>query len=1672
MSDLSVFTGVERSASYLPSLPGLSTTNSARISFSRQSFLNNVSRVEASAATPVSYSVKLGEQSTTYGLFKTQKTVVDNVLRQSVKPELTTAQKELLDKIINPMDCSTDRDKASIVWLDNERQLKQAGVGRKHFAKFCNVKFDSLSKSITRELQSRVVLNAAQQQYIENIIAKKNCTGSLEKTLQVWLNNKAEFERESITPGSFAVQSKVSLHSFFNYLYEKEQVNEVLSPEQEELIQCIINEYGISRGLDNAAWIMINFKDEFIASGISRPIFAHKYGVVLRVVNTNLSRLNNKNPRGDDSHDAESHGFPSSIPQLTTFKKKVFNNFLQQREVRIKKIIQDEGCIENAVKAAAVWLKYKDAFIRQKIKQDVFSDYCHIGLKNLSYQVGKISFIKKKNVSLNEKQQILINTLFHETGCQDSITLAARVWNDRGIELEKAGIKQSTYSSLCGFYPGYLSKNILIETKVAVELSQDNKTFLESLILSTGCKKDITKSARVWMDNATRLAGRGINQISFVSACELKVQSFNQAVIQYKKIQASLDATQQALLQRIIDSRKIAKAKKKETALALAVTAWLDCEQELTGANINQTVFASACKVKPTSLRRNVLHEKKVHAELTNTQRNLIDNIICAEKCLNNVVKASCAWLNNQTILNELRITLESFASKSNVPPKSLEWLVRCERQARIALSAEQKNVIDAIIENTHCRVNSELATTVWLTNRVKFEEAKIHKLTFARRCEVDITTFISAVSYKIKKSRLQLAAEQMFSPAITIKTEPTRVEQTIDEITLDDAGQVAIVANSDTLRLTHRPLLDNSLPIVHSLTDPHKSLTLQTLGLSSLEQINTIKVTGWGGMHAVFNTLHVEKAKRLKNTLLSEVRRQIVHETTQAERMHKLMVSRGTHRQAPDSDEIINLGMGVLNPGPDPVAAYTVLGIYAGELVNAENLKKIVRKRGTANSYSHSWATRTEKIIVDAYHSGNVLSNINTGCLPNTPELAENNVASVQIGNRLNAYITIRDVAPGEEYFVSYGVVYDPGFDVDVAKKKERLLKLYKENIEILTLMDVTGIHLSQYYGVDIMSDAERAQNINQNSIRWKISRKEVKSWLDTHPLLDVIIKQEPVEDNIGTTEPVFIYVPSVAKRSRLQTPPSFRLTAPDAALLTPSLSDSFLTTPIQLASIYATLLSAARLAKQFPDAAVKHVEMNANIGARLASISDYNAAVDAALSYYIELMQLLFDLGAISSKDVYRNMLTETGGNTSLGTRSLTLINREQHQTTHKFFKLLLAAGEQAKSHQPFRDFLQSKKNDAAHSIIIMQSERDGFNRLKHAAIEDWFKHPRALSNQAVRIVQQLQGSNLLPKNSELKKLLKSQTYDLKCKNTDEVIKPKAATETGLLHAKLIAAMPQFILAVETEFNRIEQLNIARATCSEIARRAKSVAGKEPSHKFFDLFDNIAGVSAGFQWANQASRRTSELKDRLFEHSESVRRQAMNAPENVQPQSINVIQALFTGILSRVEESEEQMRLETVRPYSAEGAIPVKPAQHKNTTNQHIIRDDDCEMAELTQQLRSLVVVDRELEMLNRDANKTAVLENRLAELKGQHNEANSSKITEQLQKVLDTVLLTPTCNSAEQELIRLNYKSRVIELEINDIKTKEIRNNLSRLQVFNRQQQAISKKAQVVERRILPD
>ncbi|CAM3443049.1 hypothetical protein [Rouxiella silvae] len=946
MSDLSVFTGVQRSASYLPTEPGLSTATSARMSFSSQSFLNNVNRVETSAATPVSYSVRSGEQSALEGLSETQKTEVGNVLTRPDKLELTAVQKKLLDKIINHTECSNDRDKASIAWLNNERQLKQAGVDRRHFANFCNVNFDSLSKSITRELQSRVVLNAAQQQYVENIIAKKNCTGSLEKTLQVWLDNKAEFERENITAGSFAVRSNVSLHSFFNYLYEKNQVNEVLSPEQEELVQCIINEYGTSRDIDNAAWIMINFKDEFIASGISRPIFAHKYGIVLRVINTNLSRLNIKNPLGEDSHYSESHRFLSSAPQLVAFKKKVFDNFLQQRKARVEKIIQDEGCIENAVKSAAVWLKYKDAFIRQKIKQDVFSHCCRIGLKNLSYQVGKISFIEKKNVSLNEKQQMLINDLFHETGCKDDVSLAAQVWNDRGIELESAGIKQSTYSSLCGFRPSYLSKNILIETKIAVELSQGNKTFLESLILSARCKKDITKSAKTWVDNATSLAARGINHISFASACELKVQSFTRAVIQNHKIKASLSATQQALLQRIIESRKIAKTKRKETVLALTVVAWLDFKQELTDANIDQAVFAFACKVKPVSLRRNVLHEIKLHAELTSTQRNLIDNIMCAEVCSNNLVKTSCAWLNNQTALSDLRIKLESFASKCNVPPKSLEWLVRCERQARIALSVEQKNVIDAIIENAHCRVNSELATTAWLTNRVKLEEAKIHKLTFARRCEVDITKFISAVSYKIKKSRLQTVEKQMFSPAITIKTEPTIAEQTIDEITLDDAGQVVNVANSDTLRLSNRPLLDNSLPIVHSLTDPHKSLTLQTLGLSSVEQINRLKVTGWGEMHAVFNTLHIEQAKRLKSTLLSEVQRQIANETIQAERMNKMMVSRGSHRQAPDSDEIINLGMGVLNPGPDPVAAYTVLGIYAGEVVNTENLKQIVRKR------------------------------------------------------------------------------------------------------------------------------------------------------------------------------------------------------------------------------------------------------------------------------------------------------------------------------------------------------------------------------------------------------------------------------------------------------------------------------------------------------------------------------------------------------------------------------------------------------------------------------------------------------------------------------------------------------------------------------------------------------
>lgn len=178
MSDLSVFTGVQKSASYLPTEPGLSTATSARMSFSSQSFLNNVNRVETSAATPVSYSVRSGEQSALEGLSETQKTEVGNVLTRPDKLELTAVQKKLLDKIINHTECSNDRDKASIAWLNNERQLKQAGVDRRHFANFCNVNFDSLSKSITRELQSRVVLNAAQQQYVENIIAKKTARGA------------------------------------------------------------------------------------------------------------------------------------------------------------------------------------------------------------------------------------------------------------------------------------------------------------------------------------------------------------------------------------------------------------------------------------------------------------------------------------------------------------------------------------------------------------------------------------------------------------------------------------------------------------------------------------------------------------------------------------------------------------------------------------------------------------------------------------------------------------------------------------------------------------------------------------------------------------------------------------------------------------------------------------------------------------------------------------------------------------------------------------------------------------------------------------------------------------------------------------------------------------------------------------------------------------------------------------------------------------------------------------------------------------------------------------------------------------------------------------------------------------------------------------------------------
>lgn len=122
----------------------------------------------------------------------------------------------------------------------------------------------------------------------------------------------------------------------------------------------------------------------------------------------------------------------------------------------------------------------------------------------------------------------------------------------------------------------------------------------------------------------------------------------------------------------------------------------------------------------------------------------------------------------------------------------------------------------------------------------------------------------------------------------------------------------------------------------------------------------------------------------------------------------------------------LISLGKSLFNPGPNSVPACTVLGPYAGVLEDTEDLLRLaIRRQGEARAVSHTWDTAKRR-AVDGFMSGNMLRYINTGKLPTSDAaVAENNVAAVRFGKNIWFYVTMREIKPREEYFISYGDKY-----------------------------------------------------------------------------------------------------------------------------------------------------------------------------------------------------------------------------------------------------------------------------------------------------------------------------------------------------------------------------------------------------------------------------------------------------------------------------------------------------------------------------------------------------------------------------------------------------------------------------------------------------------------------
>ncbi|HDS9727772.1 TPA: hypothetical protein QH957_004519 [Enterobacter bugandensis] len=382
-------------------------------------------------------------------------------------------------------------------------------------------------------------------------------------------------------------------------------------------------------------------------------------------------------------------------------------------------------------------------------------------------------------------------------------------------------------------------------------------------------------------------------------------------------------------------------------------------------------------------------------------------------------------------------------------------------------------------------------------------------------------------------------------SPEVIIKSEPlwqTRQYNTGEMDDDQDIKPLLPIRSADPVR--------NHLPILRDPLDPSQSLTLQAEGLESPEDLGSLHAY-WQGIDKAASEAGISLTKKDKDRIKNEMINQVRNECSLSERMKKYMRTTGSARQLANG-RIIDLGMGVFNPGPGMVPALTVLGPYAGIYEKPD-----IRKSGTKGTNTHSWDSLRGGTHINSLHDGNILRNMNAWAIKGYEPVAEGvNVAPVYLGKNIIFYVTIRPVQQGEEYFIDYGPNYEPDRTVSMARLEERLARLYLSMREEVEGLGITPGILAQYHQVSVDEIMrwlkEKGLNLDttpdaatepvnfllagtRNKLdetkyrQWGLSPEQIK-WLNDHPIEEVNIKSEPVDPDEAKVQDPEVSGPSGA--------------------------------------------------------------------------------------------------------------------------------------------------------------------------------------------------------------------------------------------------------------------------------------------------------------------------------------------------------------------------------------------------------------------------------------------------------------------------------------------------------------------------------------------------------------